>query len=73
LASIQAVGNDEGRQIDMQAAYLKSLLTCDNPTLLKQPPDHLPLAEFAFKPYIIWAKDLEPDGAAREARQLDGG
>ena len=29
----------------MQGVYLKGSLTCDNPTLFKPPPDHIPLAE----------------------------
>ena len=34
-----------GRQISMQSVYLKGSLTCNNPTLFKPPPDHIPLAE----------------------------
>ena len=33
----------------MQATYLKDLLTCDNPTLFKPPPDRFLLAEFEAK------------------------
>jgi len=46
LASTRAGGSVEISQSHMQAAFLKGLLTFDDPTPLKPPPDHPLPAEF---------------------------
>jgi len=40
LASIRAVGNIKIGRINLQDAFLKGLLTSDDPILFKPPPDH---------------------------------
>ena len=42
----------------MQAA---GLLTFDDPTLFKPPPDHPLPAKLEAKPYVVRAEDVEPD------------
>ena len=50
----------------MQTAFLKGLLTFDDPTMFKPPPDHPLPAEFAAEPDVIRVEDLESDNAVRE-------
>ena len=70
LASTRAGGNVGISQSYMQAAFLKVLLTFDDPTLLKPPPDHLPLAKSVGKPHVVRAEDLVRWSSAR-ATTLD--
>jgi hypothetical protein len=65
LASIRAVGNVEIGQIYMQAGYLKALLTSDESTPFKPPPNRSLPTELAEKLYVVWTKDFEPEEAVR--------